>query len=395
MERKRRAAGFKELLEATHGIKATSEWRKVAKKLEEEDATSEWRKVSKKLEGEDAFESLDKLERLEVFQDFIRDLEKREKEEKESEKVSRKRHDRIARDAFKDMLLKHRLEGLISVKTRFKEYSRLVSTDEVFLSVEKCTPGSSRPKDLFEYFIEDMEEEYDRSKDLFEYSMEDMVEEYDRSKNVLTDVVKEHQMGNSLQNVLKDLVKEHQMGNNVLKDLVKEHQMGTVSSATTFEDWLAALEEKAGQEVIKKMEASYMHTYFEELVGRARLREEEEADRKRRYKDKLGSLIRHARPTVTASTTWEDFLKSNEQEPEIKTLGIEESKAVFEEYLLKLHRKAEKRRKHERSGSDSEEEGRRTDKKSRRDDDSGYSGDEGERSARRREKKHKKEKKSR
>ena len=57
-----------------------------------------------------------------------------------------------------------RSEGLIGVKTRWKEYSRLVSREEAFLAVEKCQPGASRPKDLFEFFIEDMEEEYERSK---------------------------------------------------------------------------------------------------------------------------------------------------------------------------------------------------------------------------------------
>lgn len=52
---------------------------------------------------------------------------------------------------------------MINVKTRWKEYSRYaVDTDE-YRAVEHAGAGS-RPKELFEYLIEDIEGEYEAAK---------------------------------------------------------------------------------------------------------------------------------------------------------------------------------------------------------------------------------------
>lgn len=52
---------------------------------------------------------------------------------------------------------------MINVKTRWKHYGELVKKHEAYLAVEKNTSGS-RPKELFEDMIEDMEKEYDAAK---------------------------------------------------------------------------------------------------------------------------------------------------------------------------------------------------------------------------------------
>ena len=57
-----------------------------------------------------------------------------------------------------------RSEGLINVKTRWKEYSKFVVESDEYKAVEKGGGGGSRPKELFEYLIEDMETEYETAK---------------------------------------------------------------------------------------------------------------------------------------------------------------------------------------------------------------------------------------
>lgn len=55
-----------------------------------------------------------------------RELEKREREEKEREKEERKRRERQNRDAFKALMARHREEGLITAKMRWKVPSLLI-----------------------------------------------------------------------------------------------------------------------------------------------------------------------------------------------------------------------------------------------------------------------------
>lgn len=68
------AAAFKELL-----VKANLK------------ATSQWRKVSAKLQDEEVYETLDRMTRLEVFQAHIRQLEEEEKQQREKEKEVKRR----------------------------------------------------------------------------------------------------------------------------------------------------------------------------------------------------------------------------------------------------------------------------------------------------------------
>jgi pre-mRNA-processing factor 40 len=49
------------------------------------------------------------------------------------------------------------------VKTRWREYSKHVVDEEEYKAVEQCS-GGSRPKELFEYLIEDIEKEYEAGK---------------------------------------------------------------------------------------------------------------------------------------------------------------------------------------------------------------------------------------
>eukprot|EP00198_Chlamydomonas_reinhardtii_P003267 XP_001692603.1 WW domain protein [Chlamydomonas reinhardtii] len=280
-ERKRRAGAFRDLLER-EGVKQGAEWRKGVGRIVGNTRRGRgwWRgrqggprtirrthahafpspqqshtlartlartrtaaQVSKRLEGEDEYEALDKVERLEVFQEYMKDMERREKEDKEREREERKRQERKARDAFKELLKKHRDEGLIGLRSRWKEY-----VDAAALTGEEAYRA-----ELFEDVVEDMEEEYDKS--------------------------------------------------------IKP------DAATRLNSLLP----------------TYKRCFWEDAVAKARSREAEEAERRRRARDKLASYMRHARPVVREDSAWEQWLAEHEREPEVRALSLDEARAVFDE----------------------------------------------------------------
>ncbi|KAK9828976.1 hypothetical protein WJX72_003175 [[Myrmecia] bisecta] len=145
--RKQKVAAFRDLLERTPAIKVDTPWRK----------------AQAKLEGEAEYDDLDKIERLEAFQDYIRELERVEKEKKEKAKEERRRKERKTRDRFKDLLKRHRQEGIITAKTRWKEYFKVVKGEEALAAVERNSSGS-RPKELFEDLLEEVEAAYDTAR---------------------------------------------------------------------------------------------------------------------------------------------------------------------------------------------------------------------------------------
>eukprot|EP00887_Chlorella_sp_A99_P000160 scaffold16.g160.t1 len=147
-ERKRKAATFRELLEGCSFVAVDTSWRKAADRLA----------------GEEAYEALDKAARLEVYQEYIRELERKEREEKEKEREERKRQERKSREAFRELLAKHRAEGIINAKTRWREYQPVVKDEEAYVAVEQNT-GGSRPKELFQDVLEEMEAAYDKERE--------------------------------------------------------------------------------------------------------------------------------------------------------------------------------------------------------------------------------------
>ncbi len=64
-------------------------------------------------------------------------------------------------------------------------------------------------------------------------------------------------------------------------------------------------------------DCSFRLLYFEELLGRAKLKEEEDLERKKRAKEKFSSMLRHLRK-LDADTTWEQFVADYEREPEFR-----------------------------------------------------------------------------
>lgn len=55
-------------------------------------------------------------------------------------------------------------------------------------------------------------------------------------------------------------------------------------------------------------------------MGKAAARELEEAERRRRARDKLASYLRHCRPALRDDAVWEEWAAEHEREPELRAV---------------------------------------------------------------------------
>ncbi|GMH44030.1 hypothetical protein BSKO_11964 [Bryopsis sp. KO-2023] len=294
-ERKSKMTAFKELLKK-HNVKVTTAWRK----------------ISSRLEGHDEYEALDRSERLDVFQEFIKELEHREQEAKVRSEQDTRRKERRSRDAFKELLKKHREQGIINAKSRWKEYGNMIQNDEVYIAVSKNKSGS-RPRELFEDMIEEMEEIYNQDR-------------------------------------------------TVMKEVYKKSDI-TVEVHTLFDEFLNSMVEE--DERMKSCQKSNVKLIYEELHAKAKEKEAKELKRRKKAKEDFFSELKRCR-TIKEETTWEEA-KQMLEDVEIKPEEEAELQGVFSEYIVKLKRKEEKRKKKESSpDSSSEDHKRRSYKKHKR-----------------------------
>ncbi|EEC70813.1 hypothetical protein OsI_02277 [Oryza sativa Indica Group] len=125
--------------------------------------STQWRKVQERLEDDDAVPDLKRSIDWEIFQEYIRDLEKEEEEHKRIHKEQVRRQERKNRDEFRKMLEEHVAEGMLTAKTRWRDYCAQVKDSSVYLAVASNISGSM-PKDLFEDVMEELEKQYQDDK---------------------------------------------------------------------------------------------------------------------------------------------------------------------------------------------------------------------------------------
>nr|XP_034580048.1 pre-mRNA-processing protein 40A isoform X2 [Setaria viridis] len=142
-EHRRHVAEYKAFLESCDFIKATTQWRKVQERLEDDERCSR----------------LEKIDRLNVFQDYIRYLEKEEEEQKRIQKEHVRRQERKNRDGFRKMLEEHVNDGTLTAKTRWRDYCSQIKESQAYLAVASNTSGST-PKELFDDVIEELDKQY-------------------------------------------------------------------------------------------------------------------------------------------------------------------------------------------------------------------------------------------
>eukprot|EP00775_Hariotina_reticulata_P012499 gene12499-12634_t len=299
-------AGFKELLERST-LKPSSTWRKVAAKLQDEEA----------------YEAVDRLTRLEVFQAHIRHLEEQEKQEKEREKEAKRRKERKNRDIFREVLQQHRDEGRIAVRTRWKEYLPAVEDMPQYIAVKKNTSGS-RPRELFEDLILELEEEFDKARPL-------------------------------------------------LKEALKQAGWSAAPDSS-YVEYCEVLEKQAGaaadpegtegsESKLAAIRDSHKRSYFEELVGRAKEKAAEADKKKKRAVDKFMSFINSAEG-LYSNTTWQEFEEAFKNEAEFKAVGLEAAHQLFDQHLEKL--KAKEKEKADKRRDDDDDGGSKKKKRSSR-----------------------------
>ncbi|KAK7310756.1 hypothetical protein RJT34_08467 [Clitoria ternatea] len=280
-----------------------AEYRKFLVACDYVKVNSHWRKIQDRLEDDDRYLRLEKIDRLLVFQDYIRDLEKEEEEQKRIQKDRQRRGERKNRDAFRKLLEEHVAVGILTAKTQWREYCLKVRDLPQYQAVASNTSGST-PKDLFEDVAENLEKQYHEDK-------------------------------------------------TIVKDIIKSGKI-TVVTTSVFEDFKVAVLEEASCQTISEINLKLL---FEELLERAKEKEEKEAKKRQRLADDFTNLL-YTFKEITTTSKWEDCKPLFEETQEYRSIVDESySQEVFEEYITYLKEKAkEKERKREEEKAKKEKE---------------------------------------
>lgn len=272
---------------------------------------TQWRKVQDRLEDDERCSRLEKIDRLEIFQEYIRDLEKEEDEQRKIKKEHIKRVERKNRDEFRKMLEEDVNSGTLTAKSQWRDYCQKVKESVAYQAVASNTSGST-PKDLFEDVVEELEKKYHE----------------DKSR---------------------------------VKDALKLKKV-TVLPTWTLEDFKAAAED----DIISSLSDINLQLVFEDLVERAKEKEEKEVKKRQRLAKDFSELLYDIKE-ITATSTWEESLQLFEESAEYRAMGDESfARETFEEYVARLVEKAkEKERKREEEKARKEEKERRKEKERR------------------------------
>ncbi|CAB4266162.1 unnamed protein product [Prunus armeniaca] len=289
-----------------------AEYRKFLESCDFIKVNSQWRKVQDRLEDDERCLRLEKLDRLLIFQDYIRDLEKEEEEQKKIQKEQLRRVERKNRDEFRKLMEEHVADGTLTAKTYWRDYCMKVKDLSSYEAVASNTSGST-PKELFEDVAEELEKQYHEDKAR-------------------------------------------------IKDAMKLGKV-TLASTLAFEEFKVAILEDIGFPSISDINFKLV---YEELLERAKEKEEKEAKKRQRLGDDFNKLL-HTFKEITASSNWEDCKHLFEETQEYRSIGEENfSREVFEEYITNLQEKAkEKERKREEEKAKKERE--REEKEKRKD----------------------------
>ncbi|XP_057991376.1 pre-mRNA-processing protein 40A-like isoform X2 [Hevea brasiliensis] len=270
-------------------------------------ASTQWRKVQDRLEADERCSRLEKIDRLDIFQDYLRDLEKEEEEQRKIQKEELRKTERKNRDEFRKLLEEHVAAGSLTAKTHWRDYYLKVKDLPAYLAVASNTSGST-PKDLFEDVAEELEKQY-------------------------------HEDKTRIKNVVK------------LKKVV-------LPSTWTLEDFKAAIVEDVSPPPISDVNLKIV---FDELLERAKEKEEKEAKKRKRLADEFLNLL-HSIKEITASSKWEtckELFEGSREFSSINEEGICEE--IFEEYIAQLKEQAkenERKRKEEKAKKEKEREER-------------------------------------
>ncbi|KAL8244339.1 hypothetical protein R6Q59_010597 [Mikania micrantha] len=274
-------------------------------------ASSQWRKVQDRLEADESCLRLEKIDRLEIFQEYIRDLEKDEEEQRKLRMEELRKLERKNRDEFRKLMEGHIISGMLTSKSHWRDYCTKVKDLPAYLAVSSNSSGAT-PKDLFEDVIEELDKQYTEDKDR-------------------------------------------------IKEIVKMRKV-SILSTWTLEDFKNTIAEDISSHPVSDVNLKLV---FDELLERAREREEKEAKRRKRVADDFYTSLTSSKE-VTSSSRWEDFKPLFEDRIE-SWFSVEESlfRETFDKYIAELKKARDERKHREDKAKDRE----RRSEKSRRDKD--------------------------
>eukprot|EP00892_Ulva_mutabilis_P004456 jgi/Ulvmu1/2382/UM130_0015.1 len=126
-------------------------------------AAASWGAVERALADEPAFQACPPPARLRVWLQVLKELVDAEHAAWDAEDRSRHRKERKHRDAFCSMLRKHREQGLLQPRTKWRRYRDIIRKDPEYLCMETNLAGS-RPRELFSDIMTELEEAFFKDK---------------------------------------------------------------------------------------------------------------------------------------------------------------------------------------------------------------------------------------
>ena len=131
-----------------------------------------WRKIYDVVKDDARCVQCEPLDRLEAFEEVIRELDREEDAKFIRERKMRTRRERKNRDAFVAKLEEYREDGVIAPRMSWKSFYPRVRRDPTYADMCENVEGS-RPRELFEDLIDDIEEDIENKLDDFEDLLRD------------------------------------------------------------------------------------------------------------------------------------------------------------------------------------------------------------------------------
>ncbi|CAL9221499.1 unnamed protein product [Arabidopsis halleri] len=263
---------------------------------------SQWRKVQDRLEVDERCSRLEKIDQLEIFQEYLRDLEREEEEKKKIQKEELKKAERKHRDEFRGLIDEHIATGELTAKTVWRDYLMKVKDLPVYSAIASNSSGAT-PKDLFEDAVEDLKKRY-----------------------------------HELKSQIKDVLKLRKVN---------------LSAGSAFDEFKVSISEDIGFPPIPDVR---LKVVFDDLLERAKEKEEKEARKQTRQTEKLVDMLRSFKD-ITASSSWEESKHLVEGSEKCCTIGDESfRKQTFEDYVSLLKEQSKRIKQNKKVPEDVREE---------------------------------------
>lgn len=269
---------------------------------------SRWREVQDILRDNDIFRWFSKLEALTSWEEWVKDREKIEIDQRAKAKF---RHERMARDAFRDLLGAYHKMGKLKVTSLWRDFVGLIADDQRFTSM--IGMSGTTPHDLFDDFIEELNERYkeDRAR----------IKKFAKAKGVV------------------------------------------VTSTSTYE-WFN--EQLKGEEGFLQMAEVHRTMVFDSLVQKAREQDEDVEKNAKKNRKRFVELLQKTRE-ITASSTYDEAERFFGSLPAWDAIDEQTRRQCFDIFVDQLKIQSESRRGGGHSGAESDEASYRRKKEKKKD----------------------------